>query len=191
MNLLPDDQSVVLFSGKLSRGKGVDLLIDSVRRLPDGARSRVVLAFLGDGPLRRDLERQAADPPAVPAIFLGFQNQSQLSRFYHAADALVLPSESETWGLVVNEALHHGVPCVVSDKVGCAPDLVEHGRTGYVFSTGSAYALAGALENALQLSRREDVRQDCRAKVDAYSTARAAAGITEAYLGAVGAGKAA
>jgi glycosyltransferase involved in cell wall biosynthesis len=186
-----DDQSVVLFSGKLSRGKGVDLLIESVRRLPDDARSRVVLAFLGDGPLRRDLERQAAAPPAVPAIFLGFQNQSQLSRFYHAADLLVLPSESETWGLVVNEALHHGVPCVVSDKVGCAPDLVEHGRTGYVFSTGSAYALAGALENALHLTGREDVRQDCRAKVDAYSTARAAAGIAEAYIGAVGAGKAA
>jgi glycosyltransferase involved in cell wall biosynthesis len=119
------------------------------------------------------------------------RSRRSFSRYYHAAALLALPSESETWGLVVNEALHHGVACVVSDKVGCAPDLVDHGRTGFVFSTGSAYALAGALENALQLCGRDEVRQACRTKVDAYSTARAAAGIAEAYVGAVGRGKAA
>jgi glycosyltransferase involved in cell wall biosynthesis len=186
------DQVVLLFSGKLSQRKGVDLLVEGVGRLPDAVRSRLVLAFLGDGALRADLERHASQPPEVRAIFLGFQNQRQLSRYYHAADLLVLPSrQSETWGLVVNEALHHGVPCVVSDKVGCGPDLIDHARTGYVFSTGSAYALAGALENAIDLCGREDVRQACRTKVAGYSMERAAAGIAEAYTGAVGAGKAA
>ena len=189
---VPDDQIVLLFSGKLSRRKGVDLLVEAVRRLPDDTRSRLVIAFLGDGALRGDLERQTAETRGVRAIFLGFQNQRQLSRFYHAADLLVLPSRQfETWGLVVNEALHHGMPCVVSDKVGCGPDLIEHGRTGHIFSTGSAYALAGALQNALGLVGRDEVRQACRAKVAGYSTERAAAGIAEAYAGVIGAGKAA
>lgn len=187
-----DDQIVLLFSGKLSRRKGVDLLIDAARRLPGETRSRTVLAFLGDGALRGDLERQAAAGSGVRAIFLGFQNQRQLSRYYHASDVLVLPSrQSETWGLVVNEALHHGVPCVVSDKVGCGPDLIEHGRTGQIFSTGSAYALAGALQHTLELVGREDVRHACRTKVASYSAEQAAAGIAEAYAGVIGAGKAA
>lgn len=186
------EQFVLLFSGKLSRRKGVDLLVEAANRMPEHARARVVLAFLGDGALRDSLQRQAADLQGVRTIFLGFQNQRQLSRYYHAADLLVLPSrQSETWGLVVNEALHHGVPCVVSDKVGCGPDLIEHGRTGYIFSTGSPYALAGALQNALDLAGREDVRHACRAKVAAYSTEQAAAGIAEAYADVIGAGKAA
>jgi glycosyltransferase involved in cell wall biosynthesis len=188
---LADGQRLLLFSGKLSRRKGVDLFVDAAQRLPAHVRERVTLAFLGDGALRPEIEKAAADAQ-VRAIFLGFQNQRQLSRFYHAADLLVLPSrQSETWGLVVNEALHHGVPCVVSDKVGCGPDLIEHGETGYIFSTGSAYALAGALENALPLCDRPDIRQACRARVAGYTTERAAAGLAEAYAGAVGRGKAA
>jgi glycosyltransferase involved in cell wall biosynthesis len=187
-----DDQIVLLFSGKLSQRKGVDLLVEAAHRLSADTRSRLVLAFLGDGALRGDLERQAAESPDVRVLFLGFKNQRQLSPYYHASDVLVLPSrQSETWGLVVNEALHHGVPCVVSDKVGCGPDLIDHGRTGYVFSTGSAYALAGALQNTLGLVGREDVRHACRAIVAGYSAERAAAGIAEAYADVIGAGKAA
>jgi glycosyltransferase involved in cell wall biosynthesis len=187
-----EDQILLLFSGKLSQRKGVDLLVEAVDRLPVDTRSKLVLAFLGDGALRADLERRATQSPGVRVAFLGFKNQRQLSPYYHACDLLVLPSrQSETWGLVVNEALHHGVPCVVSDKVGCGPDLIDHGRTGYVFSTGSAYALAGALQNTLGLIGREDVRHACRTKVAGYSTERAAAGIAEAYAGVIGAGKAA
>jgi glycosyltransferase involved in cell wall biosynthesis len=114
--------------------------------------------------------------------FLGFRNQTELSRYYHAADLVVLPSvQSETWGLVVNEALRHGVPCVVSEAVGCAPDLIEPGVTGGVSETGSAPSLTSALHRALAMVSRRDVRDACRARVADYSVERAARGIAEAY----------
>jgi len=177
-----DDQIVVLFSGKLSRRKGVDLLMQAVKALPTADRERVVLAYLGDGALRSGLEAMAAQRATVRAIFLGFQNQRKLSRFYHAADLMSLPSRfNETWGLVVNEALHHGLPCVVSDRVGCMPDLIEAGRTGESFAADSEVQLTAALSRAMTLVGRADVRAACRAKVAGYSVERAAQGVADAY----------
>ena len=124
---------------------------------------------------------------ATTIYFLGFQNQTQLSPFYHAADLLVLPSrEGETWGLVVNEALHHGLPCLVSEPVGCAPDLIENGVTGMVFETCSAQSLAAALQQVFKFIRRDDVRWNCIQKVSGYSVENAAKGIAEAYWCEVG-----
>ncbi len=177
-----DDQIVVLFSGKLSRRKGVDLLMQAVKALPAETRDRIVIAYLGDGALRGDLESLAAQRNEVRALFLGFQNQKQLSRFYHAADILSLPSRfSETWGLVVNEALHHGLPCVVSTRVGCRPDLIEPGRTGEFFPADSEPELTAALTRAMALVGRADVRDACRRKVADYSVERAAQGVADAY----------
>jgi glycosyltransferase involved in cell wall biosynthesis len=145
-------------------------------------RADLVLAFLGSGDLRDELEHLAQQPPIVKAVMLGFQNQTHLSQYYHAADLLVLPSRhSETWGLVVNEGLHHGVPCVVSDEVGCAPDLARPGLTGEVFSVNSVSSLASALERALPLVRRLDIRERCRTLVSEYSVQQAASGIARAY----------
>ena len=105
-----------------------------------------------------------------------------MSAYYHAADLLVLPSRhGETWGLVVNEALHHGVPVVVSEAVGCAPDLIEPGRTGEVCAADSAPALAEALTRAFPLAGEEQVRTQCRRKMEGYTVARAAEGIVTAY----------
>jgi glycosyltransferase involved in cell wall biosynthesis len=175
-------QKVVLFSGKLSQRKGVDLLVDAVRRLPPKRREETLVVFLGSGELRDDLEKKARMSPAVAVRFAGFQNQSRLSAFYHAADLLALPSlQGETWGLVVNEALHHGVPAVVSAGVGCGPDLVEPGVTGEVCATGSADELASAIERAMGWMGTEGVRERCRARVGAYSVERAAEGIAHAY----------
>jgi glycosyltransferase involved in cell wall biosynthesis len=175
----PDDH-VLLFSGKLSRRKGVDLLIDAVRGLPSDLRRRTVIGLLGDGELRDDLVRESA---ALRIKAVGFRNQRELSRYYHAADLVVLPSRySETWGLVINEALLHGVPAVVSDAVGCAPDLVIPGHTGFVCTVDSAESLTGALARALtDLVGRDDIRAECRRHVAAYSVTEAARGIADAY----------
>ena len=184
------DDLLFLYSGKLSARKGVDLFVDAAKRLPDALRARTVLAFLGDGAMRGELEQFAQQEPRVRTAFLGFKNQRQLSRYYHAADLLVLPSRySETWGLVVNEALHHGVPCVVSDRVGSSPDLIDEGQTGRTFHAGSAASLSTALAESVSLCRDERIRNLCRAKVAGYTTDRAAAGIAEAYASVVGASR--
>lgn len=174
---------LVLFSGKLSRRKGPHILISAIRELPEEIRRNLVAVFLGDGAERPALEAAAAVAPRVAARFLGFRNQTELSPCYHAADLFVLPSrESETWGLVVNEALHHGVPCVVSDAVGCAPDLIEPGVTGEIARAGCASSLAEAIQRALPLARSAAVRERCRAKVSAYTVEKAAEGIARAYF---------
>jgi glycosyltransferase involved in cell wall biosynthesis len=177
-----EERIVLLFSGKLSHRKGPDLILDAVKQMPPDARDRVSVVYVGSGQLQDELERLALEPPVVHAVFSGFQNQTQLSRYYHASDMLILPSrESETWGLVVNEALHHGLPCIVSEAVGCAPDIVESGVTGVVFETGSSQSLASALQQAFNFVGSDDVRRNCRRKINDYSVENAAKGIAEAY----------
>ena len=179
---LGDDQCVLLFSGKLVPRKGPELLLEAVKELRQTWRKHVAVLFLGEGDLRESLQEFAESTPVIAARFVGFQNQRSLSRFYHAADMLVMPSHvSETWGLVVNEALHHGLPCVVSSAVGAAPDLVEEGVTGATFQVGSVEELGCAIEQTMDLLEMPDLRLRCREKVNQYSLDAAARGIARAY----------
>ncbi|MDQ3987208.1 MAG: glycosyltransferase family 4 protein [Actinomycetota bacterium] len=179
---IDNGQIVVLFSGKLSPRKGPDLLVDAVRLLEEENQQRVVVAFLGSGEMEEGLKRQATAPPTADARFIGFRNQSRLSAYYHAADVLCLPSRhSETWGLAVNEALHHGLPCLVSDAVGCAPDLITPEKTGWICAAGRPDSLAQELRKAIGAAGGRQVRQRCREAVAGYTVERAAAGIAEAF----------
>jgi len=129
-----------------------------------------------------DLRIFAAAEPQVSVRFPGFQNQSALSPYYHAADVFTLPSlYSETWGLVVNEAMHHGVPCVVSDAVGCAADLIVPGSTGEVASAADSASLAAAITRVFPRAGHLETRQQCRQHVNRYTVDAAAEGIAIAY----------
>ena len=184
--LAPGD-AAILFSGKLSERKGVHTLVEAVKRLPAARRSATVLVFLGTGAEQAKLERACAADPIVRAIFPGFRNQKELSPYFHAADVFVLPSLcGETWGLVVNEALHHGLPAVVSSAVGCAPDLIEYGITGAVAEPGSPESLADAIETVLEFAGKPQTRACCRQKVSSYSTLAAASGIARAWVEVTG-----
>ena len=109
----------------------------SVRRNP-----RIQGLMVGDGPLRAGCDSLVQDRQ-VPIRFTGFLNQSEIIRAYVASDALVLPSDGgETWGLVVNEAMACARPCIVSDRVGCGPDLVIPQETGSIFPLGDVEALS-------------------------------------------------
>ena len=177
---------VLVFSGKFSLRKGADLLVKAVRALEFDLRTRTTIVFLGSGELEGMLMSLAATDPEVRVRFVGFQNQSRLSPYYHAADIVVLPSvQGETWGLVVNEALHHGIPCVVSDAVGCAPDLIEPGMTGEIARAGSVEDLTAALRRAFTLTERTEIRDNCRRVVGGYTVDKAAEGIAQAFSAAV------
>jgi glycosyltransferase involved in cell wall biosynthesis len=177
---------VIMFCGKLSPRKAPDLLISAARNCASTVKRRVVLLLVGDGELAEQLQRQAAVKPELCLRRVGFQQQRALSRYYHAADVMVLPSlRGETWGLVVNEALHHGVPVVVSDAVGCAPDLVELGQTGEVCVAGSVPDLTAALLRVSELADSPQTRMCCREKASRYTVARAAEGLAAAYRSAI------
>jgi glycosyltransferase involved in cell wall biosynthesis len=172
---LAHDDKVALFAGKLVDFKRPLDLVDAARLVRSQEQSlRVVVA--GSGPLEEDMRRRAADA-GVPVDILGFQNQTEMPAVYAAADVLALPSTGrETWGLVCNEALACSVPIVVSDQVGCAPDLASDGNVGRTFPVGDVEALAGALVKAMRSPpRKEEVRRVS----DRYSVAAAADGVME------------
>jgi len=117
-----------------------------------------------------------------PASFAGFLNQSELPAAYAAADVLVLPSDGgETWGLVVNEAMACGLTAIVSDAVGCAPDLIDESRTGFTFPTGDTNTLANRLQQIAEMHQRGfNYSRDMDAKLFAHSIKTTTAGTLQA-----------
>jgi glycosyltransferase involved in cell wall biosynthesis len=183
---VPDQRVVLLFSGKLSQRKDPALLVQAVRSLPAVLRQRITIVYLGAGELSDQLVRLAAAEPRVDVRLIGFKSQGELSAYYHAADALVLGSRSgETWGLVVNEALHHGTPCIVSHLVGCAPDLIVPGQTGEVFEAGSAESLVRAIGRIWPRLGTRTTRERARAHIAGYSLDAAASGLSQAIAHAL------
>jgi glycosyltransferase involved in cell wall biosynthesis len=174
----PGERARLLFAGKLiERKRPLDLI--RAAALLQGGGARIEVAFAGSGELEVELKR-AAKEAGLGAVFHGFVNQSALPATYAAADMLVLPSDSrETWGLVVNEAMACGLPAVVSDAVGCGPDLIEEGATGAVFPLGDIAALADAIGRTLALDPVAS-GEAVRARIALYSPSRTARGITDA-----------
>lgn len=177
---LPGDETVFMFCGKLEAKKHpTDLIRAAGQAVSRGAKLRLLI--VGDGVLRAACEERAREWN-VPATFTGFTNQSQIARAYRASHALVLPSDAgETWGLVVNEAMACGRPAIVSDRVGCAEDLVAGQNTGCVFPHGDLSALADVLHHLSQ-DRDSLMQMGCmaRERVQHYSPRQAAEGIRRA-----------
>ncbi len=148
---LAPGRPVILYAGKLMERKRPDDLLDAYAGLsPDGrAEPRPYLLFVGDGELRGVLESRASRLGWNSIRFLGFKNQTELPAYYDLCDVFVLPSADEPWGLVVNEAMNAGRAVIVSDRAGCAPDLVRPGENGCTFSAGDVGALRRALEETL------------------------------------------
>ena len=136
---LQPGRPIILYASKLQRRKKPDDLLAAYQRLDSAARP--YLLFVGDGEMRAELEPAASES----VRFLGFRNQSELPAFFDLCDLFVLPSVAEPWGLIVNEVMCAGKPVVVSDEVGCAPDLVKDGVNGFVFPAGDVPALARCL----------------------------------------------
>lgn len=154
---------------------------DRVRR-----RTTCSLLIVGSGSLDEVVRRRAARIPDV--VVAGFMNQSEIARAYACADVFTLFSRShETWGLAVNEAMNFALPVVVSDKVGCAADLVQDGVNGFIVDHRDPAALADRL---LQLVKAPQLRQhmgDASARaILRWNYGVACDGVVEAVRASVG-----
>jgi glycosyltransferase involved in cell wall biosynthesis len=173
---------VVLFAGKLVAAKQPRELLEAFLGL---RRAGAALVFVGDGPEKPALEERARGAD-VPVRFLPFANQSEMPARYLLADLFALPSRGlyETWGLAVNEAMHMGIPCLVSDRVGCQRDLVEPGVTGWCFEAEApgalAKGLAQALDDTASAPRREGMRAAVERRIAGYTYARTTEGLLAA-----------
>ncbi len=143
---LHSGRPVVLFAGKLIPRKRPMDLVAALRHL---APPLPYVLFAGDGELRPLIEQEAARHGLDGVRVLGFQSQAELAALYDLCDLFVLPSERESWGLVVNEVLNAGRPVVVNDRIGAAADLVRGGETGFLYPCGDVEALAACLRTLL------------------------------------------
>jgi glycosyltransferase involved in cell wall biosynthesis len=134
-----------LYVGRLVLSKGVFDLLEAYSRLAPELRNRSELLFVGDGVEQPELEARAAAIHPGGVRFAGFAHREQLAVYYAMADALIFPTHTDPWGLVVNEAMACGIPIVATDAGGCVPDLVQDGWNGYVVPKGSPGKLADAL----------------------------------------------
>jgi glycosyltransferase involved in cell wall biosynthesis len=148
---LDPSRPVILFASKLQSRKLCDQLIEAYARLSPGvgAEPHPYLLIVGDGEQRAALEQQAAATGFSSIRFCGFRNQSELPRFFDLSTVFVLPSRHEPWGLIVNEVMAASRPAIVTDDVGCAPDLIEDGVNGCVYPVGNVDALEQALHRVL------------------------------------------
>ncbi|RJQ43490.1 MAG: glycosyltransferase [Nitrospiraceae bacterium] len=182
---IPEEAFCVLFVGKfIPKKRPLDLVSAARSTLIKKMKAPLHLVFTGSGELGDQLRANCnvlfdAESPApaekitnsngLPsASFVGFLNQTEISKAYVAADCMVLPSDhGETWGLVVNEALASGLPCAVSSRVGCGEDVVATMNPRLRFGLGDIEGLANAL---LELNSQRYSREDAQAQVEKYNT---------------------
>lgn len=134
-----NDVRKFLYVGRLAKVKNLELLIEAFNRLP-----QLELGIIGFGPMEQSLKKIAHKN----ITFLGSVPNKELSKYYAEYDVFVLPSASEAWGLVVEEALNNGTPVIVSDRVGCKDDLVTN-ETGLVFKWNSIEDLTEKITKVL------------------------------------------
>jgi phosphatidylinositol alpha 1,6-mannosyltransferase len=141
------DKPLLLYVGRLSVEKRIDWL-ENVMRDPD-----IRLAVVGDGPARRQLEKQFS---GLPVVFTGYLHGQELSSAYASADVFAFPSANETFGNVVLEAMASGLPVIVPDSGGVT-DFVRHMQTGLMFSQNNRHAFQACIEQLVndRLLRQE------------------------------------
>jgi glycosyltransferase involved in cell wall biosynthesis len=180
---IPEPSACFLFAGKLEPKKRVVDLVAAAEAL-HRERPDTHLLVVGTG-ASEPAVREAARPLGAAVTFAGFLNQGEMPAAYAAADCLVLPSDyGETWGLVVNEAMACGLPAIVSDRVGCGPDLVRDRGTGFVVPFGDVGALAEAMRRiAADGDARRRMGETARRVVRDFSVERAVEGTAEGVAG--------
>jgi len=174
LGLAPDTR-VVLFAGKFVADKQPRALLEAFISL---RQPGAALVFVGDGEERPALASLARSAAPGSVHLLPFANQSEMPARYLLGDIFALPSRGlyETWGLAVNEAMHMGVPCLVSDRVGCQQDLVTDGETGWVFRADDVSHLRARLSAALAADLQA-FKPRIAQRIDGYTYQTATAGL--------------
>ncbi len=175
----------ILFVGRLLPEKGVFDLLEAYAKLGTDLRSEVGLVFAGDGVSKEKLAQQARRISPGVVCFPGFAQREDLAGLYALAETLVLPTHSDPWGLVVNEAMACGLPIIVSSVAGCSADLVEDGWNGYVVPPRDSEKLSVAIDS---LVRQPELRQRMSAhsseRIRNYSPEACAGGLAAAAISA-------
>jgi len=150
---IPKDAFLILFVGRLAKEKRPQDLLEAYLRLSIPNKA---LIFVGDGELKNLLQENVKQKDIKNVYFMGFRPKTEIPNFYAMADLLVLPSEIESHGDVVKEAMCFALPVIVSDKVGSSLDVVKHGKNGYTYKCGDIDMLSFYIVELLDEGKREN-----------------------------------
>ncbi|KAI3805761.1 hypothetical protein L1987_21646 [Smallanthus sonchifolius] len=157
------DRPLIVHVGRIGVEKSLDFLKGVMDKIPEAR-----IAFIGDGPYREDLEKLFA---GMPVVFTGMLQGEELSQAYASGDVFVMPSESETLGFVVLEAMSSGLP-VVAARAGGIPDIIpaeQEGKTGYLYTPGDLDDCLNKLFPLLNDAKlRETIGKAARAEMEKF-----------------------
>jgi len=174
-----------LFVGRLVAEKGIFDLLEAYCMLTPELRSRWGVVFVGGGADAAELQARAATVTVGSVQVAGFAQREKLAKYYGLADVLVMPTHTDPWGLVVNEAMACALPVAVSTAAGCTADLVFEGWNGYLFPAGNTAYLASILKRVAEDDvQRAKMGKHSRERIKKYSPAACADGIATAALSA-------
>ncbi len=143
---IPANKTVILYVGQFIPRKGVDVLLEAYNLVKNKNKCLVLLGYGAEIEKYKDIIKSKN---IKSVYFLPHMEISELIDVYSFSDIFVLPSREETWGLVVNEAIACKLPVIVSNKVGCAKDLVSQNKNGYVFDHNNPSELTEMLSKLL------------------------------------------
>jgi len=174
-------ENLALVVGRLVEAKGPTVLLEQWGRLPPAARADWSLLFVGDGPLEGRI-REAASAHPGEILHLPAVAPERMPEIYAASDLLVFPSLGDPWGLVVNEAFACGLPAACSRLAGCADDLIEPGRNGWLFDPTDEVETLQTLTEALRSQDLERMGTIARDTAKRFTPEQMAAGMRRAIV---------
>ena len=142
-----------LYVGRLSHEKNLFFLVQAFNDFPD-----LKLTIIGTGPLEAKLK----DLASSNVTFLGYVENKELPDYYTLADVFILPSISEPWGLVVDEALHFSLPLLLSENVGCKDLYINNYKTGILFNPYSFPSFKNAINAIQHIKKYNEILQNIR-----------------------------
>lgn len=144
-----------LYVGRMLSIKNVSRLIDAYALYRKESRNPQPLYLVGDGPDKSKLEEKVSREDIPGVVFTGNLQIQDVTSYYRQSRYFILPSMSEPWGLVVNEALASGLPVGISERCGCMPDLIHEGKNGFVFAPDNIHDIAAVLLRLDSLSEAQ------------------------------------
>jgi 1,2-diacylglycerol 3-alpha-glucosyltransferase len=174
-------QRYFLFVGRSVKEKGIFDLLDAYEQLDAELRRSIGLVFVGDGSDSRELQKKALKIQPGEIRFPGYVHREELPKIYGLAEAMVFPTHTDPWGLVVNEAMACGLPVIATSVAGCTSDLVQDNWNGFIVAPGDPSSLANAMEKlATDQELQRQMSSHSRERIQAYSPASWAQGIVDA-----------
>lgn len=177
---IPVDSFVVLFTGKFYEVKRPFDLLNS---FSETKIKNKFLIMVGDGILMPKMKEYVEELNLLNVQFPGFKNQSEISEYYAIADVFVLCSESETWGLSVNEAMNFSLPLIIYDTVACSNDLLINGKNGFLVKKGDLRGIVSGLEFfGNNIEKKIDAGNVSKLIIEKYSYSNVIKGFKDAII---------